>query len=195
MLLTKLKSSDLPWKLLTVEAVLIVLSVLLALGMDGWREEREQRDTASRALQSFVDEAESNCRQIAGADSYHAAVVAGEREPQGMVVGLLRNDAWEVVKTTGAAAWLEYELVATMSEISARQADHRTIFQAYLEAVFSQVLAQPETVEWHRPGERGVIRELVRIQQDLIDGYRRLDDKTGLFLECRALDDARDRIE
>ena len=33
MLLTKLKSSEIPWGLLSVEAVLIVLSVLLALGV------------------------------------------------------------------------------------------------------------------------------------------------------------------
>jgi len=52
MLLTKLKSRDIPWKLLTVEAALIVLSVLLALGVDSWREGRAQR-----ALQGFVDEA------------------------------------------------------------------------------------------------------------------------------------------
>jgi len=127
MLLTKLESADIPWKLLTVEAVLIVLSVLLALGVDSWREAREQRALAGRALQGFVDEARANCERIQATRQYHRAVVDGERVPHGMQVGLLRNDAWEVVKITGAAGWLDYDLVAVMSEISARQRDDLAI--------------------------------------------------------------------
>lgn len=174
MLPSKLGLDDLPWKVLSVEAVLVVASVLLALSLDSWREGREQETAALRALQGFVDEAESNCRQIAATAAYHTAVVAGERDPAGVQVGLLRNDAWEVVKITGAAAWLDYEIVATMSEISARQADHRSVLQAYLGAVFSRMLSREQTTDWHHPGERGVIRELVRIQSDLRTGYRRL---------------------
>ena len=43
MLLTKLKAREIPWRVLSVEAVLIVVSVLLALALEGWREERKQR--------------------------------------------------------------------------------------------------------------------------------------------------------
>jgi len=178
MLLTKLKVPDVPWKLLSVEALLIVLSVLLALGVDSWREEREQRALAERALQGFVDEARANCARIQATAAYHRAVLDGERAPHGMQVGLLRNDAWEVVKTTGAAGWLDYEIVAVMSEISARQRDHRTTIQAYLQAVFTLALPTGDAASWHQPGERGVINELVRIQEDLVSGYRRLGKLT-----------------
>lgn len=187
MLLTKLKVSDIPWKLLTAEAVLIVLSVLLALGVDSWREGREQRVLAGRALQGFVDEARANCGRIQAVRDYHRAVVDGEREPYGMQVGLLRNDAWEVVKTTGAAGWLDYELVAVMSEISARQRDHRAMIEAYLQAAFTLALPDDEISAWHRPGERAVISELVRIQEDLVSGYRRL----GELIRVRRPDMAR----
>jgi len=175
MLLTKLRSADIPWKLLTVEAVLIVLSVLLALGVDSWREAREQRALAERALQGFIDEAQANCRRIEAHTEYHRAVIDGQRDPHGMQVGLLRNDAWEVVKTTGAAGWLDYDLVALMSEISARQRDHRTTVQAYLQAVFTLALPNVDAASWHLPGERGVINELVRIQDELVSSYRRLE--------------------
>ena len=178
MLLTKLKVPDIPWSLLAVEALLIVLSVLLALGVDSWREEREHRALAERALQGFVDEARANCERIQATKAYHRAVLDGERPPHGMQVGLLRNDAWEVVKTTGAAGWLDYEIVAVMSEISARQRDHRTTIQAYLQAVFTLALPTGDASAWHQPGERGVINELVRIQEDLVAGYRRLGKLT-----------------
>lgn len=174
MLLTKLKSSEIPWGLLSVEAVLIVLSVLLALGVDSWREAQEQQTLAGRALQGFVDEAQANCENIRATEDYHRAVVEGIRPPEGMRVGLLRNEAWEVVKITGTAGWLEYDVVAVMSEISARQRDHRATIQAYLQAVFTLALPAGDASSWHLPGERGVINELVRIQSDLREGYRRL---------------------
>jgi len=174
MLLTKLESADIPWKLLTAEAVLIVLSVLLALGVDSWREAREERTLADRALLGFIDEARANCRRIRSLTDYHRAVVDGESDPRGIQVGLLRNDGWEVVKTTGAAGWLDYNLVAVMSEISARQRDHRATVQAYLQAVFTLALPSEPSESWHLPGERGVINELVIIQSDLRDAYGRL---------------------
>jgi len=172
-LLTKLKDSDVPWTLLIAEAVLIVLSVLLALGVESWREERAQQASALQALQGVVDEFDANCRQIVAVSGYHEAVIGEQHDPQGIQVGLLRSDAWDVVKTTGSAAWLDYELVAIAAEINANHGDHRAIVQAYLGAVFGLVLAQDQT-QWHQPGERGVIRELVRIQERLLDGYGRL---------------------
>jgi len=174
MLVTKFRFPDLPWKLLGVEAVLIVLSVLLALGVDSWRESREQQLLAERTVKGFIDEARANCERIRATEAYHRAVIDGETEPQGMQVGLLRNDAWEVVKTTGSAGWIDYQLVAVMSEISARQRDHRAIIQAYLQAVFTLMLPKEEQSTWHQAGERAVINELVGIQTDLRDGYRRL---------------------
>jgi len=174
MLLTKLKATEIPWRVLSVEAVLIVLSVLLALGVDSWREAREQQTLAVRALQGFLDEARVNCARIDATENYHSAVVAGEEPPQGMQVGLLRNDAWEVVKITGAAGWLDYDIVAVMSEISARHRDHRAVIQSYLQALFTLMLPAEDMSAFHQEGERAVISELVRIQSDLRAAYRRL---------------------
>ena len=174
MLITKIRSAELPWALLAAEALLVVTSVLLALALEDWREDREKTVMAERALRGFVEEASENCRVILGVRRYHRAVVGGERKPDGLRVGLLRNDAWEVVKTTGAAAWLDHALVASMSKINADQTDHRAVVQAYLRAIFAVILAESQTVQWHREGERGVISELVRIQEDLLESYQSL---------------------
>ncbi len=174
MLLSKIRITQIPWLLLGIEALLIVLSVLLALALDSWREEREHRDLAERAMQSFIDEMVFNCHRILITETYHRAVVAGDMAPQGIQVGMLRNDAWEVVKTSGAAAWLDYDLIEQMSAISAAQSDHRAVVQAYLQAMFSLMLPQSGSSEWHQPGERGVINELLRIQDELIENYRQL---------------------
>jgi len=174
MLISKLRLTELPWKLLGVEALLIVLSVLLALALDSWREEREHRELADRAVQSFVDEMDFNCHRILLTEEYHRAVVAGEQAPQGVQVGLLRNDAWEVVKISGASVWLDYHLIEQMSAISAAQGDHRAVVQAYLQAMFMLSLPQTISEDWHLPGERAVINELLTIQQRLLAYYREL---------------------
>jgi len=174
MLFAKIRTLDLPWPLLAVEALLIVLSVLLALALDNWREEREHRELAHRAMQSFVDEMRYNCHRILVVADYHQAVLSGEQSPQGLQVGLLRNDAWEVIKTSGAAAWLDYDLIEQMSAISIRQGDHRAVMQAYLQAMFQLMLPQSDSSNWHQPGERGVINELHSIQDELQSHYRHL---------------------
>jgi hypothetical protein len=174
MLISKLRLTELPWKLLGVEALLIVLSVLLALALDSWREEREHRELADRAVQSFVDEMVFNCHRILLTEEYHQAVVAGEQAPQGVQVGMLRNDAWEVVKISGASVWLDYDMIEQMSAISAAQGDHRTVIQAYLQAMTMLSLPEPISKDWHLPGERAVIKELLTIQQRLLAYYREL---------------------
>lgn len=174
MLFTKQSSNDFPWKLLIIEATLVVMSVLLALALNSWREARAHQDVAERALQEVVDEMQSNCSRIQDVQAYHQEVANGEREPGGIQSGFLRNDAWDVAKTTGAASYLDHELVAKIGEISAHQEDHRTIVQAYIQALFTTGLQLEQEEEMHQEGERGVIRELVRIQSTLLKEYKNL---------------------
>lgn len=177
MLFTKTTPSDFPWKLLTVEALLVVSSVLLALALSSWYENRQQADLAQRAVQEFVDEASSNCQRIITFQDYHRAVAEGEQEPAGIRIGLLRNDAWDFAKTTGAAPHMDHDLVADIVEIAAHQGDHRALVQSYIAALFTTGLQRESFDDWHVAGERGVIRDLVLIQQQLLEKYRQLADR------------------
>ncbi len=174
MISTKKKVSDLPWRLLLIEAFLVVASVFLALALEDWQQSRAENKVAERALQGFIDEMQINCRKITNVKAYHDGILSGERNPQGVQIGLLRNDAWDVVKTTGGAPHLDYEILAKMGEISALQGDHRAVVQAYIQALFGLALQFKEDQEWHLAGERGVINELVGIQSDLLESYQSL---------------------
>lgn len=79
MLASKNGNQGMPWKLLVVEALLIVMSVLLALGMNSWRESAANHDRAVRSLQGLVGEFESNCERIRHFHDYHRAVAEQER--------------------------------------------------------------------------------------------------------------------
>ena len=176
MLSTKKNNNKLPWKLLSIEAALVVFSVLLALGLNSWRQSQSQEQLAQRALRGIVEEVETNCTQIKKVQSYHQAVANGDREPGGIQIGLLRNQSWDAAKTIGAAPFLDYEIVASIEKIYASQSDHRSISKSYVTALFTVVL-QEEQMEQGKTktpaGEQGVIRELLRIQKKLLDEYQR----------------------
>jgi len=64
MISSKNNSGRIPWKLLGIEAILVVLSVLLALGLNKWNENRSNRELSQRALQTMLDESAENCSKI-----------------------------------------------------------------------------------------------------------------------------------
>ncbi|NGP89382.1 hypothetical protein [Fodinibius halophilus] len=176
MLFTKKPFSNFPWKRLIIEGLLVVLSVLLALALNSWREAQSHQDLAERSLQEVVDEVQANCSRIENVQSYHQAVVKGEQTTKGIQIGFLRNDAWDVAKTTGAASYIEYGLASKIGEINAHQSDHRSIVQAYIEALFTNGLQFEQGEEMHQEGERGVINELFRIQKKLLTEYQNLQE-------------------
>ena len=165
----------LPWQALAIEALVVVSSVLLALGVDSWRQSRAERHLALEALQGILDEARSNCARILSFQPYHDAVVAGEIEPGGIRIGLLRNDAWDVAKSIGAPPHLPHDVIAAVASINALQGDHRTYVQAYVESLFALGLSLEDGEDWHVAGERYVIAELVRTQENLVEAYDTLE--------------------
>jgi hypothetical protein len=56
---------------LLMESVLIVFSVLLAMGVDEWRETRQTRQRVDQALESFLREVERNRQAVQGIGPYH----------------------------------------------------------------------------------------------------------------------------
>ena len=177
-MLTKSSVGAFPWRTLAVESLVVVLSVLLALGVDSWRQSRAERHLALEALQGILDEARSNCERVLKLQGYHEAVIAGDTEPQGIQIGLLRNDAWDVAKSIGAPPHLPHDVVAAIAAMHAQQSDHRTIVQAYIQSLFTLGLSLEEGEQLHVDGERYVIADLARTQRRLLDAYATLERVT-----------------
>lgn len=168
-----------PWGLLSVEALLVVLSVLLALALNSWREGRANEALALRSLQGVMDEADVNCSRIRSFHEYHRAVADGERDPRGIQVGLIRNDAWNSAQSTGAAAYVDYDIAAVIEKAHASQADHRTIVEAHMQAMFVALAGGKELEGIHGDADIATIRELARIQEQLLEVYQELAGKVN----------------
>ena len=114
-----------------VESVLIVLSILLALGLDEWREDQEIQELIDRSLVNFTNELSRNKSRIEDVSAYHqgvwkildrrnsqpdsASVIEFRNIMEAMQPVVLTQSAWQTAVATGALGRMEFELVSALS--------------------------------------------------------------------------------
>jgi hypothetical protein len=113
----------------SIESLLIVMSILLALAVDQWRENRNNRLLALQSLEIFERELERNLARLDDVIPYHnglrdvATEMAAEPERivevrslmEGLRPVVLQNTAWEAALATGALRHIDVETVAALS--------------------------------------------------------------------------------
>ena len=113
------------------ESVLIVVSILVALGLDEWREDREDDEMVLRALSSFAIEIQQNKVRVEDVAPFNQGLknvlsshyvendIATVDEFVIMVESYspveLHSTAWETALATGSLAKMNYELVSALS--------------------------------------------------------------------------------
>lgn len=123
------------------ESGLIVVSILVALGLDEWRENREDAQTVQQALLNFVSEIQQNEARIEDAapfneglknvlkSHYDADDIESVDEFVGMVESytpvVLQSSAWETALATGSLAKMDYGLVSALSLTYSLQARYQ----------------------------------------------------------------------
>jgi hypothetical protein len=117
---------------MALEAFSVVFAVLVALGVDQWREDRENAQLADQAIQSIVTEIRSNQEEFAAANEANRAVIARLQEaasdPELRELGvqfeysLLSEAAWQTAQMTRAAHFIEYETVQRVARLYDLQA-------------------------------------------------------------------------
>jgi len=113
------------------ESALIVLSILVALGLDEWRENREDEETVQLALSNFALELRQNQERVEDATPFNQGLrdvlrnryqtdnIGSVDEFVNMVESYaplaLQSSAWETALATGSLAKMEYNLVSALS--------------------------------------------------------------------------------
>lgn len=170
------------------ESGFIVLSVLLALAVDEWRESRGRAERAEVALQGIEAELRGNLQGMVAARANHIAmhdsleryVSLGELPPPHVYLRGIFNPApvlstaWDSARETGATSEFEYELLLQLSRTYGQQARYRAM---------GDVLAQDLMADVRRFGMEAVLRNNPRgfmaLEEDfsnregaLIEAYR-----------------------
>ena len=115
----------------TIESILIVVSILVALGLDSWREKRNDEEFVRLALSNFQIEIQQNRARIDDAAPFNQGLrtVLSRHYSVGdidtvdefvMMVEIyspaaLQSTAWDTALATGSLAKMEYSLVSALS--------------------------------------------------------------------------------
>jgi hypothetical protein len=123
-----------------VESVFVVGSILLALGVDAWSENREFAELADQSLGIFEQEIIQNRDRVADGLPYHQGirdllgqmlatpppVIDLRRIMEGLEPPVLLSTAWETALATGALTHMDFEVVSALSLTYSFQEDFET---------------------------------------------------------------------
>lgn len=114
-----------------IESALIVISILVALGLDEWRQKREDAETAQQALSNFISEVQQNQARVDDSAPFNKGLLdVLKRRYEGSGIDtveefvimvesytplVLQSTAWETALATGSLAKMEYNLVSALS--------------------------------------------------------------------------------
>jgi hypothetical protein len=182
------------WAKLLLEGALIVLSVVLGLALNEWRQDRADAALARTVLANFRNEMQRNLAVLEKAQPSHAefarrlAAAASRPRPErtafevfvaempegGLGGEPLGEAAWETASSTGALRLLPYETAARISDVYVLQ---RTSIGPTTQRTLDRVLA-PENFD---PARKAVMIRTVQMLMNelstqeayLIGRYRR----------------------
>jgi hypothetical protein len=113
------------------ESALIVVSILVALGLDEWRENRQDAEVIRHALSSFLSEVEQNQNRVEDAAPFNQGLrnvlyshyLEDDIDSLDDFVSMLesyspavlQSTAWETALATGSLAKMDYKVVSALS--------------------------------------------------------------------------------
>lgn len=113
------------------ESMLIVVSILVALYLDEWRDDRQDAENIEHALANFVSEIQQNRARVEDAAPFNQGLrhVLSRRQKVRAIESVatfvniiesynpvvLQSTAWETAIATGSLAKMDYNLVSALS--------------------------------------------------------------------------------
>ena len=190
--------------------MLIVMSILLALGVRAWQDGRDVRQLISRSMTSFQYEISLNRGRIDDLYRYHAGLltVLAEADPHtdpqpaeeirnvldSLQSTVLLTSAWETALATGALGEMDYETVFVLSLTYGYQQRFQTLYNTRLNDV--QELTTDDSMPPPRLANTAnrYMVELTTAEAELLDAYNQAMElltgaanDSGLELAERAL--------
>lgn len=127
------------------ESMLIVVSILVALYLDEWRDDRQDAENIEHALANFVSEIQQNRARVEDAAPFNQGLrhVLSRRQQVRAIESVatfvniiesynpvvLQSTAWETAIATGALAKMDYNLVSALSLTYSLQSRYQQVSQ------------------------------------------------------------------
>lgn len=190
---------------IVAESALIVASILLALAVEGWREDRVLERTRVQALERIRTEIEGNIAALERSLAYHEEVLSGagdlmasperwrgrpfwdvgsQMAPRGILPPDLRTTAWETAVATRAVALFEYDVSHTLAGYYGwQERGVSDTVQRLVDEAFRPDKFDPDRTDVTLPQMVGMMGELAAQERQLLEQARRvlafLDEGAG----------------
>jgi hypothetical protein len=159
-------SARIPWLQIGVETFFVILGVLLALGLDEWREGQRDQKVVALALQNIRGEIQANRLEVQRALSHHRDLLRRLEATPGIGVALkpamIRNNAWQAAQSSQAAGHMNFSSVAACSKLEELQGDYQSLLAGVMPSIY-----RPED----RPSMPLVLQDLVWFEKKLLEVY------------------------
>lgn len=170
------------------ESLLIVFSILLALAVDEWREDRQTQKRVDQALESFAGEIQRNREAVARVLPYHERLQGHFRKLarsgtarsirdmmsmegfKGFSPVTFESSAWRTAVATGVLTNLDFKTASLLSRLYTAQDDYaasqKMIFGVIQPTSFTEATL-PMTISILN----GYMTDIVIGEQDLLQSY------------------------
>ncbi len=169
------------------ESALITVSILLALGLDEWRENRETEETLRQARSNFLSEVRQNKARVDDAAPFNRGLhnVIDQRSKKGDIhsmsdfVGImnsyspvvLQTTAWETALATGSLARMDYALVSTLTNTYGAQSRYEQLNRGAVARLTSPQVLSAETLDLAIYNSLQHLEEVTEMETYLGDVY------------------------
>lgn len=169
------------------ESALITISIVAALALDEWREDRQNEEMVTLALDNFLLEIGQNRARIEDSAPFNSGLrdVLARRHANGGIsdVGefvsimesytpsVLQTTAWETALATGALAKMDYELVAALSLTYGMQSRYQETVRAGLRELTSPQNLSAENMRLAVFNAIRYLGEITRMEAELTAVY------------------------
>ncbi len=174
---------------LLVEVFSIVFSVLLALAVDRWRENRRRIHLAKELTRGILEELQTNLKEIKKLLPLHEDVLRhlsnlpldSNVTPMMMSIELpgILSSMWELSKTTQALNYIPLPLVTQLSKIYIVQG----FLQHMEEKVLDILMIQPDVMA---SSTKRLLENLLAVEKQLVSAYEILIPSLKAFVEDKS---------
>lgn len=188
-----------------VESALIVMSILLALGLDEWQEDQEIQELIDRSVGNFRNELRQNMNRIEDVSAYHKGVqqllinrsMAQSSQSvsefrsimEAMQPIVLTSSAWDTAVATGALGRMDFELVSALTLTYNTQQRFDESFRGELRMLMAPTSLNDENLEVTTANATRFVTDISSREAELSVYY---DQTLNMIEELHEFDDEQD---
>ena len=182
-----IKFSKINFSKIIFEFISVSFAVLFAILLNQWREDRNNKDLAQKAIvnvrEEFIENKEILVKFIPNHKSIlveiDSVINSSDKDNVPVIkninINLINSSAWEMAKITNAVYYLDFDIVNNLSKIYKLQAYYESIVKQYI--LKNAASYQLETDKKYLLDTKRFLETIIPLEVDLVGYYNLMLDK------------------